>query len=149
MVIIEKALSGDFEQIIALARPEQRTFIGGALGQGRCVVARVDGVVRGFLVTDDRFFGHTFIELLHIHPGFRRRGIAAALMRAAELDAATEKLFASTNQSNIPMQRLCEKIGFIRSGMVENLDEGDPEIFFFKRLAPASNPPDDDDIESE
>ena len=149
MVIIEKALSGDFEQIIALARPEQRSLIGAALGRGRCVVARVDGSVRGFLVADDRFFGHTFVELLHVHPDFRRRGIATALMRAAELDAATEKLFTSTNQSNIPMQRLCEKIGFVRSGIVENLDEGDPEIFFFKRLAPSSSPPDDDDMESD
>jgi RimJ/RimL family protein N-acetyltransferase len=42
-------------------------------------------------------------------------------------------LFTSTNQSNIAMQRLCESCGFERSGIVENLDEGDPELIYFKR----------------
>jgi ribosomal protein S18 acetylase RimI-like enzyme len=138
MVIIEKAKSPDFEQVIALALPEQRSAIGRAIGQGRCAVARVDGVVRGFVIFDDNFFGHGFVELLHVHPDCRRRGIATALMRAAELDAPTEKLFTSTNQSNLPMQKLCERIGFVRSGVIENLDEGDPELVYFKRLAPSA-----------
>jgi ribosomal protein S18 acetylase RimI-like enzyme len=136
MVIIEKARLDDFEQIIALARPEQRSLIGRAMGQSRVSVARVDGAVRGFVAIDDRFYGHGFVELLVVHPDFRRRGLATALMRAAELDAPTEKLFTSTNQSNVPMQRLCERIGFVRSGIIENLDEGDPELVYFKRLAP-------------
>lgn len=139
MVIIDKAKSSDFEQVIALALPAQRSAIGAAIGQGRCAVARVDGVIRGFVVMDANFFGHGFVELLHVHPDFRRRGIAVALMRSAEIDAPTEKLFTSTNQSNVPMQKLCEKIGFVRSGMIENLDEGDPELIYFKRLAPPSS----------
>jgi ribosomal protein S18 acetylase RimI-like enzyme len=137
MVIIDKANSSDFEQVIALARPEQRSAIGRAMGQGRCAVAQVDGVVRGFVIVDTNFFGHGFVELLHVHPDFRRRGIAIALMRSAEIDAPTEKLFTSTNQSNVAMQKLCEKIGFVRSGIIENLDEGDPELIYFKRLAPS------------
>jgi hypothetical protein len=32
------------------------------------------------------------------------------------------------------MQNLCEKLGFVRSGCIENLDEGDPEIIYFKRM---------------
>jgi ribosomal protein S18 acetylase RimI-like enzyme len=139
MVIIDKANSSDFEQVIALARPEQRSAIGRAMGQGRCAAARVDGVVRGFVIMDANFFGHGFVELLHVHPDFRRRGIAIALMRSAEIDAPTEKLFTSTNQSNVAMQKLCEKIGFVRSGIIENLDEGDPELIYFKRLAPSAS----------
>jgi hypothetical protein len=35
--------------------------------------------------------------------------------------------------SNTIMQELFEKLGYIRSGYIENLDEGDPEIIYFKR----------------
>jgi hypothetical protein len=31
------------------------------------------------------------------------------------------------------MQRLCESLGYLRSGLIENLDDGDPEVFYFKR----------------
>ena len=30
------------------------------------------------------------------------------------------------------MQQLCKGLGFVESGYLENLDAGDPEIFFFK-----------------
>jgi hypothetical protein len=33
------------------------------------------------------------------------------------------------------MQRVCDALGFVRSGRIENLDEGDPEIVYFKRPA--------------
>lgn len=46
--------------------------------------------------------------------------------------APTKKLFSSTNRSNINMQKVFEMNGFIKSGIVENLDEGDPEIIYFK-----------------
>ncbi len=32
------------------------------------------------------------------------------------------------------MRRLCEKLGFVQSGFIENPDEGDPEIIYFKRV---------------
>jgi len=64
------------------------------------------------------------------------RGLATALMRAAELDCQSGKLFTSTNQSNVPMQRLCDRLGFVKSGYIENLDEGDPELIYVKMLAP-------------
>ncbi len=154
MVIIERALSGDLEHICALdetvhGKPARRELIGRAVAQHRCAVARVDGVVRGMMIHDDSFFGHGFIVLLMVHPDFRRRGLATALMRAAELDCPTEKLFTSTNQSNTPMQQLCERLGFVRSGVIENLDEGDPEIVYFKRLAPAPAVRSDEPLDSD
>ncbi len=141
MVIIERATSEDFEHICALdetvhERPARRQLIGPAVAEHRCAVARVDGFVRGFVISSQSFFGQRFVDLLMVHPDFRRRGMATALMRSAELDCPTDKLFTSTNQSNLPMQRLCERLGFVRSGYIENLDKGDPEIIYFKRLAP-------------
>ncbi len=31
------------------------------------------------------------------------------------------------------MERLCEQLGNVRCRRIENLDEGDPEIIYFKR----------------
>ena len=39
-----------------------------------------------------------------------------------------------SKQSNFPMQRLLATLGFDRSGFIENLDEGDPELVYFKRI---------------
>ena len=142
MTIIDRAASADFEHIceldeIVFKGPSRRGLIGTALAQGRCAIARVDGHVRGYVIAGE-FFGHGFVELLLVHPDFRRRGIATSLMRSAEIDAPTEKLFTSTNQSNTAMQKLCERLGFVRSGTIENLDDGDPEIIYFKRVMPGS-----------
>ena len=99
-------------------------------------MARVDGIVRGSVIADESFFEQFFVRLLIVHPDFRRRGLAIALMRAAGLDCQTGKIFTSTNQSNLPMQRLCDRLGFVKSGRIENLDEGDPELIYVKFLAP-------------
>ncbi len=141
MVIIERATSQDFEHICALDEtvyrgPSRRSLIGPAVAESRCAIARVDGVVRGYVITSHHFFGQAFGELLMVHPDYRHRGIASTLMRSAELDTHADKLFTSTNQSNIAAQKLFERLGFIRSGVIENLDERDPELIYFKRLTP-------------
>lgn len=43
------------------------------------------------------------------------------------------KLFTSTNLSNEQMLRLCERLRHVRSGIIEHLDEDDPEVFYFKQ----------------
>ena len=149
MVIVERATSRDFEHICVLDEtvyrgPSRRGTIGPAVAASRCAVARVDGIVRGYVVTRPDFFGHGFVDLLVVHPDYRRRGLATTLMRAAELDAPTDKLFTSTNQSNLAAQRLFERLGFVRSGTIDNLDEGDSEIVYFKRLAPSGKPSDEE-----
>src|SRR5215470_13834366 len=118
MTIIERAASDDLEHICALDEtvhglPARRKLILHAMAAGQISVARVDAAVRGFVISDESFFDQFYVKLLMVHPDFRRRGIACALMRAAELDCQTGKLFTSTNQSNIPMQRLCERLGFV------------------------------------
>ncbi len=142
MTIIERASKQDFEHICALDETvigsgRRRRQIAEAFARGECAVARVDGAVRGYVIADASFFEQGFVKLLIVHPEFRRRGLASALMRAAELDCQTGKLFTSTNQSNLAMQTLCERMGYVKSGLIENLDEGDPEIVYMKRLVPA------------
>ena len=40
----------------------------------------------------------------------------------------------ATNLSNLPMQALLAKLNYQLSGVIHNLDEGDPELVFFKRV---------------
>ena len=46
----------------------------------------------------------------------------------------TGQLFISTNRSHTPMRGLCQRLGFQRSGVVENLDNDDLEHVYYKRL---------------
>jgi ribosomal protein S18 acetylase RimI-like enzyme len=152
MMLIERATEADFEAICAVDEAgagsrSRRAFIAQALGQARVAVARSDGSVCGFVVVEQNFFGNGFVSLLMVHPEHRRRGVATALMRIAERDCPTAKLFTSTNESNVAMQRLCERLGYVRSGYIDNLDPGDREIVYFKNLAEVARPPADADDE--
>ena len=139
MIVIEKATEDDFEHVCSLDRmvlgnSGRHAFLDNAIKAGQCLVAIVDEGIIGFAVLDQSFFGQGYISLLRVHPEHRRRGVATALVRHIESICPTEKLFTSTNESNEPMQRLCQTLGFVRSGYIENLDAGDPEIVFFKRV---------------
>ena len=114
----------------------RRPFIERAIAARECLVAVDDNTVVGYAVFDHSFFEQPFVSLLHVDPQKRRRGIGTELMRHIESICAAEKLFTSTNASNAPMQGLCERLGFVRSGRIDNLDEGDPEIVYVKRLHP-------------
>lgn len=101
---------------------------------GECWVAYCDGVLAGFVIANPSFFAQCFIVLLVVHPGHRRQGVASALVRHVEGISPTAKLFTSTNRSNLAMQAVCDSLGFVRSGVIENLDEDDPELIYFKRV---------------
>jgi GNAT superfamily N-acetyltransferase len=114
--------------------PGRREFLERAVAAGECWVARDEGHVVGFAVFDRSLYDQPFVSLLYVVPGRRRAGIATELMRHIVSICPGEKLFTSTNESNTPMQRLCERLGYVRSGWIENLDDGDPEIIYFKRV---------------
>jgi hypothetical protein len=61
-------------------------------------------------------------------------GAGEALVKHLESLCQTAKLFTSTNLPNLPMQSLLAKMGYVLSGVIHNLDEGDPEIVYFKKL---------------
>ncbi len=120
---------------IAQYNDKRTQFIIDAISAEHCFVAIVDGNAVGFIVLDYTFYACGFISLLYIHPEFRRQGLGSELIRHVETICQTEKLFTSTNESNVPMQNILRKLGYVRSGTIENLDEGDPEWLYFKRPA--------------
>ena len=139
MMNIGKASSNDLDDISEIdfkiiGRYSRRVYLAKSIESDSCLIAKLDGVTVGFAVCETSFFGHCFISLVLVDPQNRRQGIARGLIQHIELLCPTEKLFTSTNESNKVMQHVCESLGFVRSGMIENLDEGDPEIVFFKRV---------------
>jgi GNAT superfamily N-acetyltransferase len=99
----------------------------------QCVVASINRESVGYACYDTTFFECCFIQLVIVNPNFRRLGIAGALIRYIEEHSPTPKLFTSTNESNTIMQQVCLSLGFVRSGIIENLDDGDPEWVYFKQ----------------
>jgi ribosomal protein S18 acetylase RimI-like enzyme len=102
--------------------------------QGDVLLAELEGQVLGFVVLEHSFFGHGFIPLISVHPSSRRQGVARFLLAEAERHCKLGKLFTSANASNAEAQALFVRTGFVRSGKIENLDPGDPELVYFKAL---------------
>ncbi len=135
--VIRAAESRDASTIISFdlnARrdDERQVLIRRAIEQGFCTVAEVAYKVAAYIIMERKFFGCPFIELVYVHTDYWQQGLGTALMRHIEAEYEGEKLFTSTNLSNLRMQRLLEKLGYVISGVVHNLDEGDPEVIYFK-----------------
>jgi len=136
---IRPAARDDLEELVAAdgaARgdPGRRDFLRTAIADGNALVAIASGVIAGYAVLDHSFYGNAFLALLVVRADSRRRGFGTALLRAAEARARTPKLFTSTNASNAPMQALLGAAGYERSGVIENLDSGDPELVYVRFL---------------
>ena len=141
---IRKAVKSDAELIINFEHVGQSDlwrvqFINQSISSGLCYVFENENRVVAYSVLEYSFFGNGFIAMLYVDPKFRRHGFGIALMKHLEDICRTKKLFTSTNQSNKPMQALLLKTGYQPSGVVENLDENDPELFYFKRLKGLTN----------
>lgn len=118
----------------------QRELAAWASG-GVCWVAHLKGRVAGLVVLEHHFFGHGFVPLIAVAPDCRRRGVARALLRCAEQQCRTDRLFTSTNASNTEAQALLLAAGFVPSGCIENLDAGDPEWVYCKHLSGSASAP--------
>lgn len=92
----------------------------------------------GYCVLEYTFFEQGFVTMLMVAPHARRRGVGTRLLAAADAWCTTPKLFTSSNLSNQPMRRLLRTTGWRPVGLVQGLDEGDPELFY---LSPGSPPP--------
>jgi GNAT superfamily N-acetyltransferase len=139
MISIRPAVENDIEAIcsfdlIAQQEEERREFIRRAVKAGECLVAVMDEKVIGYGVLNYTFYYLGCIDRLYVHSDFRRSGAGELLIKHLESLCQTSKLFTSTNLSNLPMQLLLAKLGYVLSGVIHNLDEGDPEIVYFKRL---------------
>lgn len=120
---------------LIIGSERRRVLAGEAIRDELAWVAMEDEVVAGFLLAHRHFFAYPFINLLAVQSSYRRHGVGMSLMRRAEAAFRPGKLFTSTNRSNLPMQRLCERLGYISCGIVEHIDDGDPELIYYKRLA--------------
>ncbi|MFF3024601.1 GNAT family N-acetyltransferase [Gottfriedia sp. NPDC057948] len=104
-----------------------------SIEENRCIVCEMNKRIVGFMIYHKFFFGHLFIDLIIVSPKTRRLGIAKNLMKYAEV-LSKKKLFSSTNKSNSQMQNVFQSLGYIESGFIDNLDEGDPEIIIVKLI---------------
>ncbi|MEY1090346.1 GNAT family N-acetyltransferase [Morganella morganii] len=93
---------------IAVQEPQRCEAIRLWIEQEICFVLRGEGKIAGYGVLHYHFFGCGFIELLMVEPALRGQGVGSALLL---------------------------RQGFVLSGQVDNLDDGDPELFYFRRLS--------------
>ena len=139
MIIIDYATISELENIqkidkIAVNNSERINTIKISIDNNQCLIAKADNKVAGYLVFNKSFYHNNFIDLLIVDQLFRRQGIGTALIRFYENIIKKGKIFTSTNKSNVIMQKLMNKLGYIKSGIVYNLDEDDPEMIYFKKL---------------
>jgi len=109
-------------------------FIRCAIDQRHCLVCTDNETVLGYSILDYSFYATGFVALLYVDEQQRRQKAGTHLMQALESRCETPKLFTSTNVSNLPMQSLLRKLGYQESGMIFNLDPGDPELVYCKVL---------------
>jgi GNAT superfamily N-acetyltransferase len=139
MIVVERATEDDYSDICAIDAAEVGDYrrsdtITRAILNRECLVARRGADRLGFAVVNRAFFGQFFIEEIVVHPDARRRGVGRAIMQYAERTCPQSRLFTSTPESNIPMQRVCAALGYVRSGYIDNVHEGEREIIFVKFL---------------
>ena len=136
-VITRVAQAGDVAAMLACdayaqTHPERGDAVRTAVDRDLCMVAIRAGQVAGYALRHEDFFGYDFVSLVVVAPGQQRRGVGLRLLAAAEAACQTEKLFTSTNASNLAAQRLFASAGFVGSGQIDHLDEGDPELVYMK-----------------
>lgn len=131
---IRPATLADYESLLALDtvaqhKAERVEQIRIWIQAGHCYALEKNGLL-GYGVLNYQFFGYGFVAMLMVGEAGRRQGGGTAILRYFREHCRTEKLFSSTNQSNQAMHGLFLKLGFQCSGIIENLDENDPEIVY-------------------
>ena len=133
--IKEKALVVDFDynldkvEHMNLKREEKITK---AILAEECFIILSDNRAVGFIIFDYRFFDQGWIELIIVEEKYRGKGIGGQAINLICEQSKTNKVFTSTNSSNVQMQKALDKVGFSFAGKINGLDEGDPELFYFK-----------------
>jgi GNAT superfamily N-acetyltransferase len=135
MAELRSAREADVSAIVAIDphRPARPGEIRALIGEQASLVAVERGEVVGFVgVRPGHFYRRDFIDLLFVAARRRRDGVGRALMQAALRGASTSRVFTSTNESNTPMRELLHAERWTHSGVLTGLDEGDPELVFFR-----------------
>ncbi len=134
---IRNANQFDFDAIAALdakvvgGRLNRAEEIDRAIAESRCIVATAGSTIQGFANSKPHGFrGMDFLDLVVVNPSNRRSGIATLLIDHFRKSSKTSECWTSINQSNQPMFSLLRNLGWFESDHVEELDFGDPELFF-------------------
>ena len=136
--LVRRATQADLAAVLALdsfspvghSRTELLTR---RVESGAVLIFERDARLLGFAVVRTRtFFGLDFVELLCVAPSDRRTGVGIYLLAEAVAQSSTHRVFTSTNQSNAPMIGLLKSATWQFSGRLEGIDEGDPELIYYK-----------------
>ncbi len=120
---------------VARSDSSRADYITKAVSADEAWVYIADERIAGYAVINRSFFSRVTIEMLMIDTKHLRSGIGTMLLRHLEELCDSDELWTSTNLSNTPMQRLLMKLEYEMTGFVNNLDPGDPELVFYKRLS--------------
>ena len=118
---------------LARGDSSRRSLIRNAVESGRAWVVEISGEVVGYGVISHGFFGRSFMDLIYLAEPHRSSGHGPKLVAVLEGQSQSRDLFTSTNESNTHMQHVLDKLGYERSGVIHNLDPGDPEVVYVKR----------------
>lgn len=104
------------------------------IADNHMLVAEIDGQVVGYVSWLPRgFVGRDYITFLGVEPGYQRRGLGRALLRAVESAIGTGRVFVSTAEDNITMLAFLPAEGWIPAGSVAGANEGDRAEVFFRK----------------
>jgi GNAT superfamily N-acetyltransferase len=118
---------------VARLDPRRADLIRRRLKNGGCSVAEGDARLFGH-VCRGTFFEYDFLKLIYVDEAHRQQGVSGALVGAVERARRTQKLFMSTNESNTAMRAMLARLSYEPSGVIRNLDPGDPELVFVKKF---------------
>lgn len=129
----------DFGALVSLAAEvigpvRAETFVRSHLERHHVLVAQDEHRVVGMLAYRTDWFQCTFVSLVGVRPGSRRRGVARMLFHSLEGLSPSPRLFSSTEETNVASIRMHAALGFSPSGHIDNLPQGYRELLFYKRL---------------
>ena len=135
-VVVRPVVRADIERILEMdpsALAEARhALVQSAVGRSECLVAVESGTVVGYGVMNHQFFERGFVSLIYVETTQRRRRVSSSFFD--EFERKSDRLFTSANISNLPMQQFLVSRGYVLSGVVQDLDKDDPEIFYSKKV---------------
>jgi RimJ/RimL family protein N-acetyltransferase len=135
-IVVDFDYSLDKDEHIKLNREEKITK---AISNDECFLILADDKEVGFVIFDYRFFDQGWIELIIIDEKYRGKGIGGKTFDLVCEQSKSDKVFTSTNSSNTQMQKALEKANFSFAGELKGLDEGDPELFYYKKHNESKN----------